>query len=166
MVTTVVYKTHGLGVGKIVRRHLTKSGPCVNRDSASSIKGLRVASLGAVVTHKVRIITVYSFDVHAARGEEGRLNKDTHTEEVPKRLRRQALPITGANRSPHKVASKTNLLSKADVTDVFRNVSVTPRQAQNFCHMVHDVLVSDFRLTFGYAASPGSHGLSGRTRSL
>ena len=31
----------------------------------------------------------------------------------------------------------------------------TPHQAQNFCYMVDDVLVSDFRLTFGWAASPG-----------
>ena len=72
-----------------------------------------MAPLGAVVTHKVRVINDYSFDVQAARGEEGRLNKDTHTEEVPKRLRRQALPITGANRSPHKVPSKTSFVGKS-----------------------------------------------------
>ena len=63
-----------------------------NRDSASSIKGLRVAPLGAVVTHKVRNINDYSVDVQAARGEKGGLNKDTHTEEVPKCLCGQALP--------------------------------------------------------------------------
>ena len=63
-----------------------------NRGSASLIKGLRVAPLGAVVTHKVRIINDYYFGVQAARGEKRRLNKDTHTEEVPKRLCGQALP--------------------------------------------------------------------------
>ena len=42
-----------------------------NRDLASSIKGQPVAPLGAVVTHKVRTINDYSFDVHAVRGEKG-----------------------------------------------------------------------------------------------
>ena len=50
-------------------------------------------------------------------------------------------------------------MAKADITDAFRNVSVTPQQAQNFCCMVDDVLVSDFRLIFGWAASPGYWGL-------
>ena len=63
-----------------------------NRESAAALKGLRVAPLGAVVTHKVRIINDYSFDVDAARGEKGGLNKDTQTEDVPKCLCADALP--------------------------------------------------------------------------
>ena len=51
-----------------------------------------MAPLGAVVTHKVKIINDYSFDVQAARGEKGGLNKDTHSEEVPKCLCGQAFP--------------------------------------------------------------------------
>ena len=63
-----------------------------NRESASALKGLRVAPLGAVVTHKVRIINEYSFDVDAARGEKGGLNRDTKTENVAKCLCGDALP--------------------------------------------------------------------------
>ena len=56
----------------------------------------------------------YSFDVQVARGEKGGLNEDTHTEEVPKYFRGQSLSntITGANRSPNKVSSKTNFVGK------------------------------------------------------
>ena len=63
-----------------------------NRDSAPSIKGLRVAPLGAVVIHETRTINDYCFDVQAAGGKKGALNKDTHTEEVRKCLCGQALP--------------------------------------------------------------------------
>ena len=62
-----------------------------DRESAASLKGLRVAPLGAVVTHKVRIINDYSFGAGAARGEKGGLNRDTITEEVPKFLCADAL---------------------------------------------------------------------------
>ena len=48
------------------------------RGSASSMKGLRVVSLGAVVTHKEKIINDYSFDLQAARGEMGGLSEYTH----------------------------------------------------------------------------------------
>ena len=51
------------------------------------------------------------------------------------------------------------LLAKADVTEAFRNVRVAPDQAQTFCYMVDDVLVADFRLTFGWAGSPGYWGV-------
>ena len=64
--------------------------------------------------------------------------------------------FTGANRSPNEVSSKTNFVGKCRyVTDAFRNVRVTPQQAHNFCYKVDDVLVSDFRLRFEGAASPG-----------
>ena len=39
-----------------------------------------------------------------------------------------------------------------DVTDAFRNVRIAPHQAQNSCYVVGDVLLSHFRLTFGWAA--------------
>ena len=120
-----------------------------------------MAPLGAVVTHKVRIINDYSFESGAARGQKGGLNRDTLTEEVPKCLCGEALPallkaITDLRITfPHLRI----LLAKADVTDAFRNVRIAPHQAQNFCYVVDDVLVSDFRLTFGWAASPGYWGL-------
>ena len=51
------------------------------------------------------------------------------------------------------------LLAKADVTDAFRNVRVAPDQVQKYCYMIDDVLVADFRLTFGGAGSPGHWGV-------
>ena len=54
------------------------------------------------------------------------------------------------------VPSKTNFVGKGrNVTDAFRNVRVTPHRAWNVCYMVDDVFVPDFRLTLGWAASPG-----------
>ena len=51
------------------------------------------------------------------------------------------------------------LLVKFDVTDAFRNVRITPHEAQNFRYVVYDVLVANFRITFGWATSPGYWGL-------
>ena len=51
------------------------------------------------------------------------------------------------------------LLAKANVTEAFRNVRVTPDQGQTFCYMLDDVLVADFWLTFGWAGSPGHWGV-------
>ena len=110
-----------------------------------------MAPLGAVVTHKVRIINDYSFESGAARGQKGGLNRDTLTEEVPKCLCGEALPallkaITDLRITfPHLRI----LLAKADVTDAFRNVRIAPHQAQSFCYVVDDVSVSDLRRTFG-----------------
>ena len=142
-----------------------------------------MAPLGAVVTHKVRIINDYSFDVDAARGEKGGLNEDTQTQDVPKCLCADALPsllnaLTDLRiRFPHLRI----LLAKADVTDPFRDEGqgITAPSAE-LCYVVDDVLAADFRLTFGWAASPGywglmasaaehayplgPHGHSGRTR--
>ena len=131
-----------------------------NRESAAALKGLRVAPLGAVVTHKIRIINDYSFDVDAARGETGGLNRVTQTEDVPEGLCGDALPslltLTDLRlRFPHLPI----LLAKADVPDAFRNVRVSPHQTQNFCYVVDDVLVADFSLNFGWAVSPGYWGL-------
>ena len=131
------------------------------REAAEKIVGLRVAPLGAVVTHKVRIITDYSFDPSTTRGEKGCLNRDTVSEEVSPCLCGGALPallnvLTDLRiRFPnHRILS-----AKADVTEAFRNVRMAPDQAPNFCYMVDDVLVADFRLTFGWAGSPGHWGV-------
>ena len=51
------------------------------------------------------------------------------------------------------------ILVKADVSDAFRNVRVSPHQAQNVCFVVDDVFVAEFRLTLGWAASSGYWGL-------
>ena len=51
------------------------------------------------------------------------------------------------------------LSSKADVADAFRNVRVDPDQAHNFYYSVRDLVVIDFRLTFGWSESPGFWGV-------
>ena len=61
------------------------------REAAEKIVGLRVAPLGAVVTHKVRVINDCSFDPSTARGEKGGLSRDTVSEEVPPCLCGEAL---------------------------------------------------------------------------
>ena len=117
--------------------------------------------MGAMVTHKVRIINDYSFDPTTARGEKGGLNRDTVSEEVPPCLCGEALPalLNVLTDLRIRFPNRRILLAKADVTEAFRNVRVAPDQAQNVCYMVDDVPVADFRLTFGWAGSPGHWGV-------
>ena len=78
-----------------------------------------------------------------ARGENGGLNRDTLSEEVPKCLCGDALPSLLKAladlriRFPHLRI----LLAKADVTDSIWNVKIAPHKAQNLCYVVDDVLV-------------------------
>ena len=44
-------------------------------------------------------------------------------------------------------------MSKADVS--VRNVRVDPDQAHNFCYTAGDLVVIDFRPSFGWSGSPG-----------
>ena len=94
-------------------------------------------------------------------GDKGGLKKYTRTEEVPKWLCGQALQtlLQALTDLPIRFPQRRFLLAKAHVTDAFRNVRVPPHRAQNFCYIVDDVLVLDFRLTFGWAASCGYSGL-------
>ena len=106
------------------------------REAAAKIVGLRVAPLGAVVTHKVRITNDYSFDPSTARGEKGGLNRDTVSEEVPPCLCEKALPtllnvLTGLR---IRFPNRRILLAKADVTEAFRNVRVAPDQDRFFLY--------------------------------
>ena len=135
------------------------------RETTEKIVGLRVAPLGAVVTHKVRIINDYSFDPSTVRGEKGGLNRDTISEEVPPCLCGEALPalLNVLTDLQIRFPNRRILLAKADVTEAFRNVRVAPDQAQIFCYMVDDILVADFRLTFGWAGSPGHWGVISET---
>ena len=131
------------------------------RKAAEKIVGLRVAPLGTVVTHKDRMINDYSFDPSTARGEKVGPNRDTVSEEVLPCLCGEALPalLNVLTDLLIRFLNRRILLAKADVTEAFRNVRVAPDQAQNFCSMVDDVLVADFRLTFGWAGSPGYWGV-------
>ena len=114
-----------------------------NGESVSSVEGLPVAPFGAVVTHKVRIINGYSFDVQAARGEKVGLKKGSHTEEVSKCLCGQALPtILQARTDLRERFPRRRILSaKPDVTGAFKKVRVTPHRARNVCYVVDGVLV-------------------------
>ena len=89
------------------------------------------------------------------------MNKDTHTEKVMKCLCGQALPtlLQALTNLLIRSPQKRILLAKVDATDAFRNVRVTTQQINNFCYMLDDVLVKGFRLTFGWAPSPGYWGL-------
>ena len=113
-----------------------------------------------MVTRKVRTINDYSFDPSTARGEKGGLDRDTVNEEVPPCLCGEALPALINVLRDLRIwfPNRRILLAKADVREALRNVRVAPDQAQNICYMVNDVLVADFRLTFGWAGSPGHWG--------
>ena len=50
------------------------------------------------------------------------------------------------------------LISKANVSDAFRNVRVDPDQALNFCYTVKDLVAIDFWLTLGWSGSQGYWG--------
>ena len=50
-------------------------------------------------------------------------------------------------------------MSKEDASDAFRNVRVDPDEAHNFYYIVGDLVVIDFRLTFGWSGSPGYWGV-------
>ena len=45
-------------------------------------------------------------------------------------------------------------MSKADVSDAFRDVGVDPDKAHKFCCTVGDLVMIGFRLTFGWSGSP------------
>ena len=50
-------------------------------------------------------------------------------------------------------------MSKADVSDAFRNVRVDPDEDHNFCYTVGELVVIDFCLTFGWSGWPGFWGI-------
>ena len=50
-------------------------------------------------------------------------------------------------------------MREADVSDAFMKVRVDPDQAHNICYTVGDLVVIDFRLTFGWPGSPGGWGV-------
>ena len=132
----------------------------IRKEAAHEIPGLRVSPLGAVVTHKVRIINDFSFEAQS-EGAKGGLNADTDPDTVPQCLRAEALPkfLTELVSLRKKYPNKRILMSKADVSDAFRNGRVDPDKAHNFCYTVGELTVIDFRLTFGWSGSPGSWGV-------
>ena len=55
-------------------------------------------------------------------------------------------------------SAKRILMSKSDVSDAFRNVRIDPDEAHNFCYTEGELVVIDFRLTFGWSAPPPDFG--------
>ena len=92
-----------------------------------------------------------------SKEKKGGLNRDTDPDSVPECLCAQALPtfldelVTRRKNFP----GEGILRSKADVSDAFRNVRVDPDQAHNFCYRVGDLVVIEFRVTFGWSGSSG-----------
>ena len=142
-----------------VRRQ--KCIPGGNKESAAQeIPNACVSPLGAAVTHKVRIINDSSFEVQNKATKYG-LNADTDPDSVPQCLCAEALPKLLAELVSLRIKFPTKriLMSKADVSDAFRNVRIDPDEAHNFCYMVGELIVIDFRLTFGWSGSPGFWGV-------
>ena len=50
-------------------------------------------------------------------------------------------------------------MATTDVNDSYRNVRIDPNQARNVCYTVGDLVIIDFRLTFGWTGSPGNFGV-------
>ena len=121
---------------------------------------MRVSSLEAVVIHKVRVINDLLFEVRN-RAKNGGLNRDTGPDVVPRCLCATALPkfLEELVSLRQKYPAERILMSKADVSDAFRNVRVHPDQAHNLCYTVGDLVVIDFRLTFGWSGFPGHSGV-------
>ena len=123
----------------------------IKKRAAAELEHVKVAPLGAVVTSKVWIINDFSFDPNTARGTKGGLNRDTLTQDIPRCLCGEALPKLLAEivRLRIKYPLKRILISKADVSDAFRNVRIAPEHANKFCYVLEDLIVADLRLTFG-----------------
>ena len=119
-----------------------------------------MSPLGAVVTHKVRTIYDFSFETRS-KGKKGGLNADSDSDTVPEWLCAEALPkfLTELVSLRKTYPEQRVLIPKADVSDAFRNVRVDPDEAHNFCYTVRELVVIDFRLTFGWSGSPGFWGV-------
>ena len=132
----------------------------IPKSAAQDIPNLRVSPLVAVVTHKVRIINDISFDVQNREDKEGLIGgTEPHT--VPQCLCAEALHkfpdelVTLRKNCPQKRIP----MSKVNVSDAFQNVRVDPDKAHNFCCTIGELVVIDFRLTFGWSGSPGFRGV-------
>ena len=133
--------------------------------AVAEMEDVRVTPLGAVLTSKVQIINDFSIDPKTARGTKGGLNRDTLTQDIPRCLSGEALPKLLAKivRLRIKYPLKRILISKADVSDAFRNVRIAREHANKFCYVLDDLVVTDLTLTFGWAGSPWFWGLLSST---
>ena len=142
------YTSFDLGkIGEDVRREKCFS---IEKTAAHEILNVRVLPLGAVVTHKARVINELSFDF-VQQSKKGGLNAETGVNSVPPSLCVEALPeflielvsLRAENPKPRL------LMATTDVNDTYRDVRIDPNQAHSVCYTVGDLVVIDFRLTFG-----------------
>ena len=132
----------------------------IEKTAVHEIPNVRVLPLGAVVTHKVRVINDLSFNLFN-RAKKGDLNAKTDVNSVPPSLFAKALPeflkeLVSLRAENPKLRL---LMATINVNDVYRNVRIDPNQAHSFCYTVGDLVVIDFRLTFGWTGSPGNFGV-------
>ena len=116
------------------------------------------------MTYKVRVINDLSFNLFN-RARKGGLNAETDVNSVPPSLCAEALPefFTELLSLRAKNPKLRLRMATTDVNDAYRNVRIDPNQAHNFCYTVGDLVVRDFRLTFGWTGSPGNFGVMALT---
>ena len=132
----------------------------VEKTAAHEIPNVRVLPLGAVATHKVRVINDLSFD-RVQQSKKRGLNAETQVDSVPTSLCAEALPefLTELVSLRAENPKLRLLMATTNVNDAYRNVRIDPKQAHNFCYTVRDLVVIYFRLTFGWTGSPGNFGV-------
>ena len=132
----------------------------IEKTAAYEIPNVRVLPLGVVVTHKIRVINDLSFDLFN-RAKKGGLDAETDVNSVPASLCAKALPefLTELVSLRAENPKLRILMATTDVNDAYRNVRIDPNQAHNICYTVGDLVVIDFRLTFGWTGSPGNFGV-------
>ena len=69
-------------------------------------------------------------------------------------VRRSAAQVPRQLATLRKKIREPILMSEADVSDASRNAS-RPGQSPQFCYTVGELVLVDFRLTFGWSGSPG-----------
>ena len=121
---------------------------------------MRVLPLGAVVTHKVRVIDDMSFDLFN-RAKKGGLNPETYVNSVPPSLCAEALSefLTELVSLRAENPKLRLLMATTDVNNAYRNVRIDKNQAHNFCYTVGDLIVIDCRLTSGWTGTLGNFGM-------
>ena len=134
-------------VGEDVRREKCL---VLENTAAYEIPNVRVLPLGAVVTHKVRVVNDLSLDLFN-RAKKGGLNAETDINCVPLSLCAEALSkfLTELVSLKAENPKLRLLMATTDVNDAYHNVIIDPNQAYNFCYTVGDLVVIDFKLTFG-----------------
>ena len=95
------------------------------------------------------------------RAKKGCLDAETNVDSVPPSLCAEALPefLTELVSLRAENPKLCLFMATTDVNDAYRNVRIDPNQVHNFCYTVGNLVVIDFRLTFGWTSSPGNFGV-------